>query len=116
MTEVSQYENSCLKVCIINSKKFILDLEICVDNCFNELVYKYEYNNICYSQCPERTQLKIGSEYLCEDCPNYYNYEQTGCLDSIPEGYYLNSSSEKTIDKCPSTCNICSLESIINNL
>ena len=110
--QANGYINSCKELCIMNSKKFIPDNEICVDNCFNEAVYKYEYQNICYTECPIRTQLKNDSTYLS----NYYNYERTGCIDEIPEGYYLNSSTDKTIDKCPSKCKTCSSESIIHNL
>ena len=89
---------------------------MCVDNCFNETIYRYEYQNNCFKECPIRTQLKSDSIFLCEDCPNYYNSENKECLDSIPEGYYLSSITEKTIEKCPSKCKSCSLESINNNL
>ena len=116
LDKVNIYENNCQKLCIMNSKKYILDKEMCIDNCFNETEYKYEYQNICYKECPVRAFLKSNSDYLCEGCPNYYNYEGTECLDSIPEGYYLNSTIEKTIDKCPFKCKICSFESIYNNL
>ena len=115
-SEVRQYGNSCLKVCIMNSKKFILNIEMCVDNCYSEIFYKFEYQDICYSECPMRTQLKSDSSYLCEDCPNYYNYEYNGCIDTIPEGYYNNDTLAKTIDKCPNKCKSCSLESLNDNL
>ena len=111
LEHVNIYENSCEKLCIMRLKKFIIEIETCVDNCFSETFYKYEYKNICYSQCPVRTQLKNDSIYLCEDCPYYYSYDGTSCIDSIPEGYYLNSTSDKSIDKCPSKCGKCSLES-----
>ena len=115
LNQAKNYENSCKKLCIMNSKKFILDIEMCVDNCYNETIYKYEYNNICYKECPIRTHLKNDSTYLCEGCPYYYNYEQTECIDQMPEGYYNNDTSEKTIDKCPFKCQNCSFDSIINN-
>jgi len=116
LNEANRFENSCRKLCIMNSKKFILDKEMCVDNCYNEDIYKYEYQDICYSECPIRTQLSNDSTYLCVDCRNYYNYEYTECIDIIPEGYYNNDTSEKTIDKCPIKCKICSLESLNKNL
>ena len=116
INEVKQFENSCLKLCIMNLKKFILEIEMCVDNCYNEDIYKYEYHDICYSECPIRTQLALDSTYLCEDCRNYYNYEYTGCIDIIPEGFYNNDTSSKTIDKCPIKCKSCSLESLNDNL
>ena len=49
-------------------------------------------------------------------CKNYFNYEKTACIDEIPEGYYLNSDSERTIDKCPSKCKTCSSQSMTNTL
>ena len=49
-------------------------------------------------------------------CDKYYNYDKTDCLEEVPEGYYLNDSEHKTIDKCPIKCNECSLESISQNL
>ena len=73
LNEVNRFENSCQKLCIMISKKFILDKEMCVDNCYNEDIYKYEYQDICYSECPIRTQLSNDSAYLCVDCINYYN-------------------------------------------
>ena len=116
IAQVSNYENSCLKLCIMNNKKYILDLEMCIDNCYEENNYKFEYQNICYEKCPIKTQLKNDSEYLCEECPYYYNYNGTGCIDTIPDGYYLNSSLDKTINKCPLKCGKCSNESVKYNL
>ena len=40
-------------------------------------------------------------------CQNYYNYEQTKCIDYIPDGYYLNSTEFRTIDKCHENCKTC---------
>ena len=116
IAKVSSFTNSCLKLCIMNSMKYILATEMCVDNCYSETVYKYEYQGICYSECPIRTQLKTDSAYLCEDCPNFYNYEYNGCIDTIPNGYYCNSTLDKTIDKCPEKCALCSSQSMNNNL
>ena len=104
LEQAIKFENSCLKLCLMISKKYILETEMCVDNCYSETYYKYEYNNICYSRCPNRTELQINSEYLCEECRNYYNYEQTECLAEVPEGYYNNHTLNKTIDKCPIKC------------
>ena len=67
--------------------------------------------------CPNGTH--ISDNNICEDdliCEKYYNYNYTGCLGDIPEGYYLNNSKLKTIDKCNIKCKICNLESIQNNL
>ena len=49
-------------------------------------------------------------------CDNFYSYNKKECLDEIPRGYYLYNSSLKTINKCPNKCQLCSDESIKNNL
>ena len=108
------YENCCRDLCIMKNKKFILEIEMCVDNCYSENDYKYEFNDICYKECPAKIQRKIDSAYLCEDCPVYYDYEQIRCITIVPEGYYNNDTSAKTIDKCPIKCKTCSYNSIQN--
>ena len=73
-----------------------------------------EYNNQCYKICPPGTHNSTNIPYFCEKdlfCEKYYNYTQTGCLEYIPDGFYLNST--KTIDKCINKCNTCTRESIL---
>ena len=41
-------------------------------------------------------------------CEKYYNYEHNGCETDVPEGYYPNSTEDKTIDKCYNSCKTCS--------
>ena len=86
--------------CPENYKYLIESENKCIENCNKDKIYKLEYNNKCFQSCPTET---------------YYNYEQTGCLDDIPEGYYLNDSNHRTIDKCHIKCQACTLESINNN-
>ena len=83
------------------------------------MIYKFEYNNICYNSCPNGTHNSSYNNYICENdfiCEKYYNYNNTECIDEIPEGYYLNNSNLKTIDKCDIKCGNCSLESVNYNL
>ena len=71
---------------------------------------KYEYNGTCYNKCPGKTRIE-DDEIQCKEfnCSYYYNYEQNDCLnnDTIPDGYYVNDSIYKTIDKCNETCKTC---------
>jgi len=69
---------------------------------------EFEYKENCYINCPSKT-IKIYSSKTCERfyCSKYYNYEQNGCTDNIPNGYYLNDTNEKTIDKCHEDCKTC---------
>ena len=40
-------------------------------------------------------------------CNNYYNYNKTDCIDTIPNGFYCNNSIEKSKDKCHENCETC---------
>ena len=43
----------------------------------------------------------------CLKCPKYINYEQTECIDSIPEGYYLQNKELGILGKCHHLCKTC---------
>ena len=131
-------ENNCYKICDyyyyfdINNKyqctsekkcpeifnNLIKEKNKCIRNCTDDPIYKYKYNNQCYEFCPNGTHISSDSNYICEEdlfCDKYYNYNHTGCIDEIPDSYYLNNSILKTIDKCDIKCQKCSLESNKNN-
>ena len=69
----------------------------------------FEYNGTCCDKCPKRMNAtsddKICKPFNCS--PLYFNYEQDGCLDEIPDGYYENDTEYKTIDRCYKTCETC---------
>ena len=48
-------------------------------------------------------------------CSYIYNYNQTECLEEMPEGYYLNDSILKTIDNCHPDCRTCDNKETFNN-
>ena len=75
---------------------------ICYSCYEKNISFPYNYNNGCVQSCPKRAKISLDNNYLCEDlnCQKYYNYNQTDCLEEIPEGYFLNDSYLKTIDKC----------------
>ena len=73
--------------CPLEKSKLILETKECVESCSG--TYKYDFKNICYTTCPQGT---------------YYDYNQTGCLDKIPVGFYLNDTIKRTIDKCDIKC------------
>ena len=103
---------------ISNIKSFLDGLSAnnnCNHKCFSGYKYSYYeknccdnyiYNSNCVSSCPIRTYL---SDKNCLDlnCNNYYSYSQKGCIDVIPEGYFLNNTLLKTIDKCHPDCKTC---------
>ena len=113
-------EANCSELCYITSpNKYIPEKNKCINNCINDETFIFEYDHVCYSECPNGTHL-INNSNLCEKdlliCTNYINYEQTGCLDSIPLGYYVNDTEKKTLDKCDIKCSNCTIDSLLNNL
>jgi hypothetical protein len=92
--------------------KIILEKRECINKCFNDDDYKYDYNDICYKTCPYCTLASANDQYLCEEkleceekCQKYkYN---TDCFDEIPEGYYLLNAINNTLDKCHEDCKTC---------
>ena len=111
--ELSNFINNCTNECFDKQKKIIFDNKQCVYNCPNFL---HEFNDICYEECPNGTKIASFNNQLCEiDCPNYYNFDRTECIDNIQEGYYINDSDSKYINKCNIKCKKCSLESIKDN-
>ena len=107
------YRVNCSDLCSeFLQSKYIPDENKCIINCSNSEFFNFEYENVCFISCPNGTH-PINS-YLCEEdliCHNYYNYERTECLDEIPLGYYLNSTIDKTLDKCNIKCSNCTKES-----
>jgi len=95
----------------------IREKEKCTDKCSNDDIYKYEYNNICYKECPKTSIISKIDNFLCEPliCKKYYNFEKTECLEYIPEGYFLNNSDKGIIDKCHQNCKTCSRKEVINS-
>ena len=69
-------EFDCDNICFNNNIKVNLNFNSCVEYC-NQTENIYEYNNICYLKCPSNTY-PIKNEYLC--------------LDTIPDGYYLDEN------------------------
>ena len=94
--------------------KLINSTRRCINNCIDDHIYNYnyEYNNVCYKECPSDTHILDEINKKCEAdliCNSYYNYEHTGCISEIPEGFYVNSSEFKTIDKCHDNCKSCDI-------
>ena len=95
----------CVENCPFEFNKQIESKRRCIDECKNDNIYKYEYENKCYEKCPPKTK---NDNFLCIlNCSFYYNFNQTDCIEEIPEGYFLNDSNKKTIDKCHSNCRTC---------
>ena len=71
---------------------------------------KYGYNDKCYDECPSRTKImytKNKCEYFTCGYYQYYDYTQKECINYIPEGYYMNDTNLRTINKCHDSCKTC---------
>ena len=68
--------SDCSFTCdIASNTKIIIEKNVCLENCYKDINYKYEYNNNCYKSCPNNTYLSPYNDYLCLDeliCINYY--------------------------------------------
>ena len=53
-------------LCPMDYSKLILDKNECIYECNKDLIYKYEYNNTCYNECPENTK---NNTFICEEIP-----------------------------------------------
>ena len=76
----------------------------------------YEYKGNCYEKCPSRTIAKDNNRacdnFSCTYQNPYYNFEQSGCIEKIPKGYFINDTNLKTIDKCHEDCEECDKKEI----
>ena len=123
---VSDNEQYCLK-CKENYY-YIEDTE----NCFYEPIGYYfnEEKNVyssCHSLCAKCLSKEISNTNMnclsckdnenykyypknknCLNCPKFVNYDQTECIDEIPDKYYLYDSTLGTIEQCYSLCLKCS--------
>ena len=70
--------NNCSDICFNPNIKLDIGKNECIISC-KDNGYQFEYNNICYNQCPENT--------------HYVNSDEDVllCFDKNPEGYYLYS-------------------------
>ena len=105
--------NNCSSVCFSKYITINIDERVCIPVEIEEenstKCPKYLYNNTCYDKCPIRTQVSSVNEHLCEDlnCTNYYDYNQSKCINKIPDGFFLNDTKYRTIDKCHPYCKTC---------
>ena len=84
--------NNCSDICFNPNIKLDIGKNECIISC-KDNGYQFEYNNICYNQCPENT--------------HYVNSDEDVllCFDKNPEGYYLYSQLYYL--KCFESCKFC---------
>jgi surface protein len=101
--------SQCDDICFQKNMKLKVETKACAESCM-ETDFKYEYNHLCYVNCPTNTHKSSNNEYLCEEdliCKKYTNEEKSECYDEIMEGYYLEDPMENIIAKCHENCKTC---------
>ena len=72
-------------LCPEEYNKLILNERECTKNCELNNIYKYEFRNKCYSQCPIESKESIEKEYFCEVICNeenpFVNIEIQECVE-----------------------------------
>ena len=66
--------------------------------------------------CKEKDYILYPKNGNCLKCPKYVNYEQTECINEIPQGFYLLNSTTGIIEKCNEYCSKCSIGPELNNM
>ena len=85
--------NNCSDICFNKNIKIGYDSNKCIISC-KEKGYNYEYNNICFHQCPDYT-------HAIQNNSN----DALICFDKNPEGYYLDKDG--FYKECFNSCKFC---------
>ena len=110
LTSLSFAKRDCSNKCYSSRKRLNVSNNECeITNCGQNDSKMYEYQNKCYEVCPNRTVISSEDEYICEDlnCAFLYNYTQKECIEEIPDGYFIENETLKTIGKCHFNCKTC---------
>ena len=86
------------KKCPENYTKLIPAKNKCVENCVNDNIYKYEFNNICYETYPIFTDILSTDNYLYEidSTIEFFSEEEIPSINS--HIYELNSTIESFLE------------------
>ena len=101
----------CKSICQ-NNDKFISEKNTCIDDCSKDDIYKYEFNNSCYNNCPNNTISSQDKIFFCEmQCSYDFPYQiiETGvCVKNCSSNYlfkkvckllYKNKNKEDSLIK-----------------
>ena len=87
----------------------------CYETCQTYYKYKKNDNHNCITCKEGYTLFKNKNCLNCKSINKYVNFEQTECIDEIPDGYYLNDTDINTIDKCHPNCLTCKTKGASDN-
>ena len=77
----------CTENCSGIYNKLIIEKKRCIDDCKNDDIYKYEYNNICYKKCPNGTIFNQKNNICLEE----QNIQSTIIFTSENYNYYFST-------------------------
>ena len=65
----------------------------CIEFCYNNAIYLYQFKSSCYIQCPNKTFLSMEEtykcDYFCEENTPFYYYFLSTCMDECsPYNYF----------------------------
>jgi len=97
----------------IKVSKIIYDNRLCVEDCFKNDIYKYQYKEFCYDKCPKGTHSPAFNQYYCQidiyECIKEYPFlypeanrceKSCNCIDFLDDTCTINNfnlQSESTI-------------------
>ena len=86
--------------CPTEYSKIINEKKKCIDNCKNDDIYKYEYNNICYEHCPNDTYITSDNINLCQLNPEGYYLEENIYKPCYESCKFCNGAGDQTNNNC----------------
>ena len=104
-------------------KKFVVEENICLENCFDDLIYKYHYEDKCYRKCPSGSHELATNKYECEkdliSCNEnenftYFNLETNECVKACKLSEFFNKKCISTTDSLKVKLN--NIYNIINEI
>ena len=116
-TEVSNQYKTCYHKNTVLKNFFLDSANNIFKPCFHLCTYCTGSGDTNDHKCTECISgyafntLLPDSRNCYEICQYYYNIDKTSCLTSVPDGYYCNDESAKTIAKCDSKCSTCNKQS-----
>ena len=75
--------------------KLIKEKNKCIDNCINDNIYQFEYNNICYTNCPKGTY-SMSKNKICYD--NDISFENAVQKEILNTKEYLTNGKMNGTD------------------
>ena len=85
--------------------KIIYNNRNCIRNCILDEIYKYEFKEFCFEECPEGTHSSKDNLYFCE--MNIYE-----CIESYPYLYIEDNKCEEDCNCIDFFENICTINNV----